>query len=38
VYYHPNQFEPLFLSAAHSNEDIATVLDRFEQAVARLDD
>jgi glutamate-1-semialdehyde 2,1-aminomutase len=38
VYYHPNQFEPLFLSAAHSHEDIATVLDRFEQAVARLDD
>jgi|HubBroStandDraft_6_1064221.scaffolds.fasta_scaffold65305_2 glutamate-1-semialdehyde 2,1-aminomutase len=37
VYYHPNQFEPLFLSAAHTNEDIATVLDRFEQAVARLE-
>jgi glutamate-1-semialdehyde 2,1-aminomutase len=38
IYYHPNQFEPLFLSAAHTNEDIATVLDRFEQAVARLED
>ncbi len=38
VYYHPNQFEPLFLSAAHTRDDIATVLDRFEQAVARLEE
>ena len=38
VYYHPNQFEPMFLSAVHTRKDIATVLDRFEQAVARLEE
>jgi glutamate-1-semialdehyde 2,1-aminomutase len=36
VYYHPNQFEPMFLSAAHTSEDLGIVLDRFEQAVACL--
>jgi glutamate-1-semialdehyde 2,1-aminomutase len=36
VYYHPNQFEPLFLSAAHTSEDIGVALDRLEQAVACL--
>jgi glutamate-1-semialdehyde 2,1-aminomutase len=30
VYFHPNQFEPMFLSTAHSHEDIATVLERIE--------
>jgi glutamate-1-semialdehyde 2,1-aminomutase len=30
VYYHPNQFEPMFLSTAHSHDDIATVLERLE--------
>jgi glutamate-1-semialdehyde 2,1-aminomutase len=33
VYYHPNQFEPMFLSTAHSAADIALFLDRFEAAV-----
>jgi glutamate-1-semialdehyde 2,1-aminomutase len=37
VYYHPNQFEPMFLSAVHTHEDIAIVLDRFERAVACLE-
>ncbi len=30
VYFHPNQFEPLFLSTAHSHDDIALVLERIE--------
>jgi glutamate-1-semialdehyde 2,1-aminomutase len=30
VYFHPNQFEPLFLSTAHTHQDIATVLERIE--------
>jgi glutamate-1-semialdehyde 2,1-aminomutase len=30
VYFHPNQFEPLFLSTAHSMPDIETVLERIE--------
>jgi glutamate-1-semialdehyde 2,1-aminomutase len=33
VYFHPNQFEPMFLSTAHSSDDIALFLDRFEEAV-----
>jgi glutamate-1-semialdehyde 2,1-aminomutase len=33
VYFHPNQFEPMFLSTAHSSDDIALFLDRFEAAV-----
>ncbi len=36
VYYHPNQFEPMFLSAVHTSEDIGLVLERLEQAVACL--
>ncbi len=36
VYFHPNQFEPMFLCVAHSSEDLAIVLDRLEQAVAAL--
>jgi glutamate-1-semialdehyde 2,1-aminomutase len=32
VYFHPNQFEPMFLSTAHTSDDIATVLERFEEA------
>jgi glutamate-1-semialdehyde 2,1-aminomutase len=36
VYFHPNQFEPMFLSTAHSSEDFGIVLERFEQAVATL--
>lgn len=34
VYFHPNQFEPMFLSAAHRPEDIDEVLARFERVVA----
>jgi glutamate-1-semialdehyde 2,1-aminomutase len=30
VYFHPNLFEPMFLSTAHTSEDIATVLERME--------
>ena len=36
VYYHPNQFEPMFLSAVHTSDDIGIVLERLEQAVSRL--
>lgn len=32
VYIHPNQFEPIFPSTAHTLRDIGIVLDRFEQA------
>jgi glutamate-1-semialdehyde 2,1-aminomutase len=28
VYFHPNQFEPLFFSTAHTRQDIAVVLER----------
>ena len=31
VYFHPNQFEPMFLSTAHTDQDIALALDRMEQ-------
>lgn len=37
VYFHPNQFEPMFLSTAHGVDDIDAVLDRFEQVVACMD-
>lgn len=30
VYFHPNLFEPMFLSTAHTSEDIAAVLERVE--------
>jgi len=33
VYFHPNQFEPLFFSTAHSLADIDTVLDRIDSEV-----
>lgn len=32
VYFHPNQFEPVFPSTAHTLEDIDTVLERLEDA------
>ena len=32
VYFHPNQFETMFLSTAHSPDQIATVLERAEDA------
>jgi glutamate-1-semialdehyde 2,1-aminomutase len=33
VYFHPNQFEPMFLSTSHQSSDIAVVLERLEDAV-----
>jgi glutamate-1-semialdehyde 2,1-aminomutase len=36
VYFHPNQFEPMFLSTAHTSEDIAIVLERMESALRSL--
>jgi glutamate-1-semialdehyde 2,1-aminomutase len=30
VYFHPNQFEPLFLSTAHTSQDVAVALERIE--------
>jgi glutamate-1-semialdehyde 2,1-aminomutase len=36
VYFHPNQFETMFLSTAHSSQDIATALERFEEGGRRL--
>lgn len=35
VYFHPNQFEPMFLSTAHTSEDIDIVLDRVEQGASQ---
>jgi glutamate-1-semialdehyde 2,1-aminomutase len=35
VYFHPNMFEPLFLSTAHSNANIADCLNRFEGSVRK---
>jgi len=34
VYFHPNQFEPMFLSTAHRAQDIDEALERFEAAAA----
>jgi len=33
VYFHPNMFEPMYLSAAHTRQDVAGALDRIEDAV-----
>ncbi len=33
VYFHPNQFETMFLSTAHTAADIDVVLERFEDGV-----
>jgi glutamate-1-semialdehyde 2,1-aminomutase len=35
VYFHPNQFEPMFLSTAHTPADIAAVLDRMEDGARK---
>jgi glutamate-1-semialdehyde 2,1-aminomutase len=32
VYFHPNQFEPMFLSTAHTEREIAAALERIEKA------
>ena len=35
VYFHPNQFEPMFLSTAHTHDDIDQVLERVEQGASQ---
>lgn len=35
IYFHPNQFEPMFLSTAHSREDIAAVLERMDEGARK---
>jgi glutamate-1-semialdehyde 2,1-aminomutase len=35
VYFHPNQFEPMFLSTAHTHADIELALDRMEEGARR---
>jgi glutamate-1-semialdehyde 2,1-aminomutase len=35
VYFHPNQFEPMFLSTAHTQEDVAMALDRMEEGARK---
>jgi glutamate-1-semialdehyde 2,1-aminomutase len=35
VFFHPNMFEPMFLSTAHTSEDVAVVLERVEVAAER---
>ena len=34
VYFHPNQFEPMFLSTAHTAADIDMALERFDDAAS----
>jgi glutamate-1-semialdehyde aminotransferase len=33
IYFHPNQFEPMFLSTAHTADDIEQVLTVFKECV-----
>jgi glutamate-1-semialdehyde 2,1-aminomutase len=33
VYFHPNQFEMMFLSTAHGGEHIVGALEKFDQGV-----
>jgi glutamate-1-semialdehyde 2,1-aminomutase len=35
VYFHPNQFEPMFLSTAHTHQDIDEVLNRMEEGTRK---
>ena len=35
VYFHPNQFEPMFLSTAHTHADIELALDRMEEGARK---
>jgi glutamate-1-semialdehyde 2,1-aminomutase len=35
VFFHPNMFEPMYLSAAHSDDDVALALDLIEGAARR---
>jgi len=36
VYFHPNQFEEMFLSAVHTHDDIDEALSKFEQAAGMI--
>jgi glutamate-1-semialdehyde 2,1-aminomutase len=35
VYFHPNQFEPMFLSTAHTSDDVAWALQRVEEGARK---
>jgi glutamate-1-semialdehyde 2,1-aminomutase len=35
IYFHPNQFEPMFLSTAHTADDVAIALDRVEEGARK---
>jgi glutamate-1-semialdehyde 2,1-aminomutase len=35
VFFHPNMFEPMYLSTAHTSEDVALVLERVETAARK---
>jgi len=35
VYFHPNQFEPMFLSTAHTEVDMASALERMEEGARK---
>jgi glutamate-1-semialdehyde 2,1-aminomutase len=35
VYFHPNQFEPMFLSTAHTGADVDLALDRMEEGARK---
>lgn len=37
VYFHPNQFEPLFLSTAHTHDDMQRVVEALESALPWID-
>lgn len=38
IYFHPNQFEPMFLCTEHRREEIGIVLERLERALSTLED
>ena len=35
VYFHPNQFEPMFPSLAHTSAEVGIALERFETAARK---
>jgi glutamate-1-semialdehyde 2,1-aminomutase len=37
VYFHPNQFEPMFLSTAHTHDDMQRVVEALENALPWID-
>jgi glutamate-1-semialdehyde 2,1-aminomutase len=36
IYLAPSQYEALFISTAHSDEDIATIIEAIKQSIAEL--